>query len=323
MSGNNDRPTTWYQLLSGWALAIFVHGLFLILAILGGLVINAMIQAWRIDEVGPGEAIGFALVGLVMLVIGAGFFYVAYVGAPRFLGGLERSRKKYGDRPWLANRRWRARRVVHSTKFTAWFMWFWCLCWWGIIWLIWSVNKDLIIADVQGPWQQAIPSAIPFGAGIIGLLVAISVTWQRYRFGDTVLLIDTLPGFLGGRFRGKVLARLKGPLTEPATLTLVCGSLRKHRTRNNNGGYRTEWITDPLWSRNHILHPTQTTFDEGTVTLPVDIALPTDQPECGHILDEPQIVWILKVSPGTVLDRSLTGEFQVPVFARRDPDGSQ
>lgn len=319
MSGNNDRPTTWFQRFTGWVLALFVHGLFAILAIMGALVINAMIQAWRTGEAGTGEAFGLGFFGLVMLVIGVGFFYVAYVGAPRFLGGLERKRKKHGDRPWLANRQWRARRVVHSTKFTAWFMWFWCVCWWGIVGLIWSVNKDLIVADLRGPWQQAIPSAIPFVAGIIGLLVAISVTWRRYRFGDTVLLIDTLPGFLGERFRGKVQARLKGPLNEPATLTLLCGSLRKHRTRNSNGGYRTEWITDPLWSRNHTLQPTQTTFDRGMVTLPVDIALPSDQPESGHILDEPQIVWTLKVRPGTVLDRSLTGEFQVPIFARRDP----
>lgn len=315
MSANNDRPAPWHQRLAGWALAIFVHGLFAILAILGGLVINAMFQAWRAGEAGPGEALGFGVFGLMMFVIGAGFFYVAYVGAPRFLGGLERSRKTQGDRPWLANRQWRARRVVHSNRFTAWFMWFWCLCWWGIIGLIWSLNKDLIIADLEGPWQQAIPSAIPFVAGIIGLVVAISVTWQRYRFGDTVLLIDT---FLGDRFRGKVLARLKGPLNEPVTLTLICGSLRKHRTRNNNGGYRTEWITDPLWSRNQHLHPSQTIFDRGMATLPVDFELPADQPESGHILDEPQIVWTLKVSPGTVLDRSLTGAFQVPVFERRD-----
>lgn len=294
--------------------AIAIHLLFILIALLGGLVVYGMFDAWWSGEAGTAEAILFGLFGLLMVVIGVGFFYVAYVGAPRFLAKIERRRRKYRDRPWLLNREWRARRVVHSTKYTAWFMWFWCLGWWGIMGFIWSVNKDLILADLRGTWDQAIPAALPLVVGVIALLVAISVTWRRVRFGDAVMIIDTLPGILGGEFRGKVMARLKNALNEPVGLTLTCGSLRSEK-RDVHGNWETVWITDELWSEKQELHPTQTTFDRGWITLHVRFRIPAGLPESGHILDDPQIVWKLKVRPGSVLDRPLKAEFQVPVFA--------
>jgi hypothetical protein len=297
--------------------AIFVHAVFVTLILVGGLVINAIIRDWRLGKLEPGMAVISGLFGLFLTLVGVGFFYLAYVGAPRFLNRLERKREKYRDRPWLINRQWRTRRIVHSTKFTAWFMWLWCLFWWSILGFLWSVNTDLILVELRGSWGQAIPSSLPFVAGIIGLVVAISLTWQRYRFGDAVLIIETLPGYLGERFRGKVQARLKGRLNEPAGVTLTCGSLTSHQKRTTNGRSETVWVTDELWSDSHDLHPTQTIFGKNLVTLPIDISLPSGLPESGHILDDPQIVWKLKVTPGSVLDRPLGSEFEVPVFARR------
>jgi len=297
--------------------AVTIHLLFIAIALLGGLVVYGMADAWRTGEAGTTEAIFFGAFGLLMVVIGVGFFYVAYIGAPRFLANLERRRKKYRDKPWLLNRQWRARRVVHSTKYTAWFMWFWCIGWWGIMGFLWSVNKDLILADLQGTWDQAIPTALPIVVGVIALLVAISVTWRRLRFGDAVMIIDTLPGVLGGEFRGKVMARLKNALTEPVGITLTCGSLRSEK-RDVHGSWQTVWITDELWAEKQEFHPTQTTYDKGWITLRVRFRIPADLPESGHILDDPQIVWKLKVRPGSVLDRSLKAEFQVPVFALQE-----
>jgi hypothetical protein len=301
--------------------AIFVHGLFAILAILGLLTLNTMIKAWLAGEMPTVEALIFAFFGLFMTVLGAGFFYLGYIGAPRFLGRLEAEREKHRDRPWLVNRQWRARRVVYSTKYTAWFMWIWCFFWWGILGFLWSVNKDLIIADLQGSWDKAIPTSIPFVAGGIGLLVAFNLTWQRYRYGDAVLLIDTLPGYLGESFRGRVLACVKGRPSEPIGVTLTCGSLTSRQRRTAGRETETEWITDELWSNSLDVHPALPIIDsKGRISLPIDIALPSGLPESGHILDDPQIVWKLKIRPGSVLDQALTSEFEVPVFSRtRDP----
>ena len=318
MSGDDDNSESgWIQYLLASALAIFINGIFVVLGIVGMLVVHALFRAWQTGEAGTGEAIAFGFFGLLLSVIGFGFLYVTYVGAPRFLSRIERKRQKYQDRPWLIDRQWRARRVVHSTKYTAWFMWLWCLVWWGILGFLWSVNKDLIMIELKGTWGQAIPASIPFVAGIIGLLVALSLTWSRWRYGDAVLLIKTLPGYLGDRFRGKVQARLSGPLNEPVGLTLSCGRLTSKRARSTDGGSETIWVTTDLWADQHQLRPAQTTFSRGVVTIPIDFDLPVDQPESGHILDDPQIVWKLAISPGTVLDRPVQCEFQIPVFARR------
>lgn len=315
---DNEQSPGFFSRLSSILFAILINAIFAVLGIVGVLVINAIFQAWRIGDIGSGEAILSGLFGLLMMVIGFGFFIVAYIGAPRFLGGLERRRTKYADRPWLANRQWRARRVVRSTGFTVWFIWIWCVIWWAIIGFFWSVNGPLILADLRGPWSVAIPSAMPFVAGIIGLLVAISLTWQRVLFGDAVLLIDTLPGYLGENFSGKVRARLKRALSRPIEISLTCGSLRRTRVRNNNGGTKTTWVTDEIWTNSLDLHPTQTTFDKGIATLPISFDLPQGLPESGDIMDEPQIVWTLTVKPGYRAGRSSEVSFQIPVYKRRD-----
>lgn len=319
MSGQNNNSGDSRKLaVLDIVYAIFVHVLFATLILVGGLVINAMIHEWRFGGIHPGLAIVCGLFGLSLVLIGLGFYYLAYVGAPRFLSRLERNREKYRDRPWLVNRQWRARRVIHSTKFTAAFMWFWCLLWWSVLSFFWSVNRDLILAELRGSWEQAISVSIPIVAGVIGLVVAVSLTWQRYQFGDAVLIIETLPGYLGERFCGKIQARVKSRLNEPVGVTLTCGSLTSHENTKTDGRSETVWVTDELWSQSYGLHPTQTIFDKNIVTLPIDIKLPVDFPESGHILDDPQIVWRLTVNPESVLDRSVQSEFEVPIFYRKN-----
>jgi hypothetical protein len=321
MSGKSDNPSTRRgNAFLGWLFTALVHVIFAGLAAVGILVINAAVRDWRAGEAGIGAVAVGGLFGIVMTAIGIGFFYVAYVGAPRFLGRLQSRRSKHRGTPWLENRQWRARRVVHSTRFAAWFMWFWCLVWWGILGLMWSTSKDLVLADRE-TWGQALPPAPLLAAGLAGLVVAVGMTWRRYRSDDAVLMIETLPGYLGERFRGKVLARLGRRLKDPVAITLTCGSLKKTRVRTGagqSGQFGTVWGTDEIWSARRDLHPTGTTFDRGTVTLPINVELPADLPESGHLLDEPQIVWKLVITPGSALDRPVAGEFEIPVFARRD-----
>jgi hypothetical protein len=293
--------------------------LFALLALVGTLVIRALILSYLDGESSLTEAIFISLFGVFLAVIGLGFFYLAYFGAPKFLGGIERNRAKYRDRPWLVKPQWRVRRIVSSRKYTAWFMWFWCTVWWGIIGLLWHVNGPLIRADLQGPWSVAIPTMIPIFAGIIGLIVAASLTWQRLRYGDAVLTFQTLPGYLGGKFTGTVNARSMRRPVEPVGVGLSCGSLTSERVARSDGsGFTTVWRTTVLWSDQHKIHPAQLLFSRSRVAIPVQFDLPPDLPESGHLLDDPQIVWEVGITAGSVLDKKLECKFQIPVFARRD-----
>ena len=173
---------------AAYAWALFVHAIFAVLAVAGPLLLYVPLRDWNAPGADTTGLVIVGFFGVLMTALGFGFFWLAYFGAPRFLGGIERRRERYRDRPWLENGQWRARRVVHSTKYTAWFMWFWCAAWWGILGFLWSVNKELILADLHADWGTAIPTALPFIAGIVGLLVAVGLTWNRWRYGDAVLL---------------------------------------------------------------------------------------------------------------------------------------
>lgn len=301
------------------AYVLFINGLFAVLALVGILIVRALVLSYLAGESSLPEAVFISLLGVLLAGIGLGFFYLAYFGAPKFLAGMERKRAKNRDRPWLLKRQWRARRIVSSRKYTAYFMWFWCACWWAIIGFLWHVNEPLIRADLQGPWSVAIPALIPFIAGIIGLIVAISLTWQRIRYGDTVLTFQTLPGYLGGKFTGTVSARSAKRPVEPVSVELTCGSLTSRRVAQSNGsGFTTVWDTTVFWSDRQDIHPQQLLFSRGRVAIPIRFDLPADQPESGYILDDPQIVWEVEIKAGSVLDKSLECKFQIPVFARGD-----
>ena len=316
MDSDYEKPPGLLRNILTWAYVIFIHLIFISLVALGALIIHAMIRDWRAGEIAGGEALFIGGFGAAMLMIGIGFFYLGYIGGPRFLERLEKRRERYSNRPWMLNNAWRVGRIVHSTKFTAWFMWFWCIAWWGIIGFIWSVNHDLIIADLNASWDTAIPASIPFVAGIIGILVAIGVTWKRWRHGDAVLVIETLPGFMGDRFQGKVSAGLRKPLREAARIELHCLS-RARKTVRVQQQTSVHWVDEEIWSTGYEAHPTQTIYDRGMVTIPVKFDLPEGLPESGYVLDEPRILWLLKIVPGTVLDNLIACEFEIPVFARR------
>ncbi len=298
--------------------SVVINLIFVGLAALGAVLIFVMFGEYRGGIATTGKAAGLIFFGLLLLVLGLGLLYATNIGAPGFLMRLERSRERYRQEPWMERRMWRQRRIVHSTSYTVWFMWFWCLIWWGILGFIYHKNEKLILADLAGSWSQAIPAALPFVAGIIGVLAAISLSWRRYHSGDVVLLLETLPGFLGEQFRGHVEAPLKHRPRKAVSATLQCGSLRQDKVRNHEGSYETQWITDELWSHAEDIPTDNILHAKGKVSLQIKIDLPDNLPESGHVLDDPQIVWKLTIASNSILNPYLDSEFEVPVFARRD-----
>lgn len=319
MGSDDDHPEGRPSLVLAILATVLVHALFAGLAIVGLLILNATVRDWLSGETEAVASVVIGFFGILMTLIGTGFFWVAYVGGPRFLGGIEREREKYRDRPWLVNRHWRARRVVHSRRFDIWFMWFWCVAWWAMLGIFWTVNKDLMLADLRGSWDRAAPVVLAFAAGLAGMIVAAALTWRRWRYGDAVLLIDTLPGFLGERFRGRVQMRRAERPREPVELALACLSRRWVRRSGGHGRSTTIRVDEELWRESRNLQPTQMTFDRGLITLPVSFELPPDLPESGHLHDEPpQIVWELAVKTSPATGQSAACVFEVPVFEQRD-----
>ncbi len=254
---------------------------------------------------------------MVMALVGLAFFYAAYIGAPGYLARLARNRERHREQPWLAKRSWRNRRIIYSTGHQVWFMWFWRFAWWLILGFIFHVNHDAILSALRGPWSEAIPASMPFVAGIIGFLAALSLTWQRFFGGDAVFLLATLPGWLGDHLRGTLEAALKEKPNEPVRVKLSCGLTRLERVMGTDGNWHSELVTEELWTVETTIRPEQTMFGSDGARIPVDIALPAGQPESGDILDDPQVIWKLSFKAGSILDKAVNSEFEVPVFERR------
>lgn len=297
---------------------LLVNGIFVLLTLGGMALISSLAASWFAGKPLSLEALLPALFGIVMTAIGLGFFYFTYIAAPKILDGMEAERDAHRSAPWLARSDWRARRIVHSRKQSMWFMWVWSAGWWTILGFLCWVNGDKIAAALRGPWSEALPTMLFFAAGALGVAIAIALTIQRYRYGDAVLHIDTLPGFLGEQFRGRVELRLGRRLAAPVTVHVVCGRKRETREYRHHRANRTVWVTDVLWSDVKDIHPAQAFYGSGGVVLPVEFDLPPNLPESGHALDEPQIVWTITIQPDAPADQPLQSEFAIPVYGRRD-----
>lgn len=315
---SNDRdlaPTAGIYVIF---VVLFVNGIFGLLALGGTALLSSLAASWFAGNLQPLAVLLRAVFGLVMTAIGLGFFYFTYVAAPKVLDGMEAERDAHRSAPWLAQPDWRARRVVHSRRKSMWFMWVWSAGWWTILGFLCWVNGDEIAAALRGPWSEALPTMLFFAAGALGVAIAIGLTVQRYRYGDAVLRIDTLPGFLGDQFRGRVELRLGRRLAARVTVHLVCGRKRETRQYRHHRANRTVWVTDELWSDMKDVHPTQAFYRSGRIVLPIEFDLPPDLPESGHVLDEPQLVWTIRIQPEAPADQPLQSEFVIPVYARRD-----
>jgi hypothetical protein len=199
------------------------------------------------------------------------------------------------------------------------FSWIWTVGWWGILLIIWSVNKEKILAAVSKSWwEAALLVLFPLG-GLIGLTIAWQATRSWLRYGRSTLRIDTLPGYLGDSFRGGLSANFR---VRPKTLDvdLVCEHLT-WRKRYRQGKTTHERVVEKLWSRTFPLEPSRIMLSgRGADTLAIDLPLPADQPESEMGEDASGIVWRIHVhepNDPQAKHPPYSASFEIPVYARR------
>ncbi len=133
-----------------------------------------------------------------------------YVGATA--AAVRRPSPAPGAPPWMQRPDWASRVVVDRTSFrTAAFLSAFCVAWCAACVFIFIVNHDRSAAGGGTTWGDIFFAAIfPLSAvAAIAYTIAALRAWHRY--GNPVLYIDTLPGYLGDRFRGRRDAAAAGP----------------------------------------------------------------------------------------------------------------
>lgn len=300
-----------------------------LMALLGIAAQLGVMAAWRRGDIEGPQSIFLFLFSFLLAAIGLWFFYARFVTVPAREQRLARILELHPDEPWLLNEAWAQRKVVdHGSLAVAVFLWIWSAGWLGFCALIWSVNHDKIIAAFHQSWSEAALGVTLVLCGVLGVWCATRSTLHWWRFGASTLRIDTLPGYLGDRFRGSIVVRL--PDHTPLEAEIACERVTVLWVRTAKGGRRKEMSTEPLWSKCWPLERDRMTrMKDGTVIIPIDVELPNNKPPFEVDENGAGIRWVLNLRTdfervpkqmGAATDAlnpaGISAEFVIPVYAR-------
>ena len=226
---------------------------------------------------------------------------------------------------------WAARVVVDRAAFrTAAFLSAFSVVWCGACIFIFIVNHDRSAAGGGTTWGDIFFALIfPLSAvAAVAYSIGAVRTWRRY--GNPALYIDTLPGYIGDRFRGAVTLRLPDPAGLEAII--ACERRTYRWVPKMKGGRKKEWATETIWSSAHAIGSDRIRRDETSATVAIDVPLPADQPATIADAEEVGIRWSLylrtaherkgttgaagTMEPESAPPPSYAAQFVVPVFAR-------
>lgn len=292
-----------------------VHFLFATTALIGLLAVPTGMRIIFTGDEPLAAGLIATTVGSVALAVGLGFYYVTYVKAPLWAAQERRIKARYPNQPWMLRADWARRKSVHSSAGVAIFLWVWVIGWWSAIILIWTVNRDKILAAAAASyWEAALGLLFPLG-GLIGLAIACQITLSWWRYGRSELHIDTLPGWIGDVFRAGVITNLPTRPKKPVEVELVCERVT-WVTLGSGENRRAERRTEHVWATSAEVLPSQLIVSKGRVGIPVVIKIdpgvpPTESDERGNGFE-----WSLSVSMSSEDAPGFSCAFEVPVFER-------
>lgn len=272
------------------------------LAIVGGICFLAgSATVWAMTQVEADEAwIGYVNGGVFALA-GAGM-----LGAWSWMHRRDTTQRRLCDRypkqRWMWREDWAQRRVRGGSGTWAAFAWALALLWnAGVVPSIWFLWDEV---TAQGLGTTLFVLVFPL-AGLCLVIAAIVATFLSWKQRSSVLALDTLPGVVGGRLRGRVETTLPKAPREGVSLTLVCE--RRVRTRNRSS-------TTPLWRCEKLIPADKLGRGRRGLTVPVDFTIPyACKPTTAVNLDDGGLAWVLAAGAAAPsFGLSLT--FDVPVF---------
>jgi hypothetical protein len=245
-----------------------------------------------------------------------GFGVALMLGLELLLGRGEMTHARslrFPKKPWLWKRMWAERRIRLSNRTPVAI----CLAALGIL--------AFVIVPV-GLWMKSrMPDApVYIGLGVLGLfpLALMRMIWLNRRWGRSELEILTLPGVIGGPFRGTVILSESLPEGTALRVTLNCIRIRTIRMYPSGDSHST---TDTIWQDQKILVTALSMVRPNGVAIPCSFAIPfsceptsldtigfsssPDSDPNEHV----SIHWQLSVGMKDPLDvRAAT--FEIPVF---------
>ena len=300
--------------LAGILSSIALHGLFLFLAATGLNTLSTGVMWLASGHPRMIAALGAVLVGIAFTALSLGFFYYTYVIQRRRNAHLATIGNRFPNQPWMQRPDWAARRMVHNTMGSAIVLWIETIIWWTALAFVFAGNFNTIGELLTASWTS-MALAIPFVfGGFLLLRAAIRATLRWMRFGRAVLRIDTLPGIIGGKFRGKVQTRLP-KIHEALEIKLVCEAVRRAAAGNRHKP-RPKFEYRKLSESVSKFDVRRIATRDGKAVIPIDIAVPTDgQPSSTDSWDN-GVRWKLSIATTGKKDPQHIITFEVPIYRR-------
>lgn len=213
---------------------------------------------------------------------------------------------RYPDQPWMWRADWAQGRVRGGSKTEMIFAWCFALLW----------NAISSPALIFG-WEEISRKEDLWVLGLVLLfpLVGLGLLWWairaalRYRkFGVSEMQLDTLPGVVGGKLKGRISTNLKAPPRGGLSL-----SLRQIR-KVESGDSTTEKL---VWEHEKSLSAGELSRDYRGVSVPVDFTIPSKCEPTDPGFPQEGVVWKLSAA-ADVEGVDFASVFEIPVFRTAD-----
>lgn len=229
---------------------------------------------------------------------GVGFGIIAAV-----LYGARTSRRQDAivadapDKPWLLRDEWRDGVLREGNKE------FYAAAFFAALWnsIAWPLAILFLLSDDKKPWWLYLVVGL-FPAIGLGFITWLAKQWLRRRkYGASTLRLATVPGVIGGKFSGVVLAPVAVRAANAVRVSLTC-------TRVVSSGEDTK--TELLWQDERDIAKFLDAGEPGRVGVPVMFTIPSHAQPTD---DDKRVTWTLKAKaqlPGI----DYAASFEVPVF---------
>jgi len=273
-------------------------------------------------------AIGFFCLTLAAIMVFEGSFRKLIIAAPMGLAFsgfgvffllshftarargryMDQARADHPEEPWLWRKEWTGGQIDSRSRLWLKFVWGFALLW----------------NTISFPLAGMIPKFLQEGGGevvLIGLFPAVGIgllvwaverTLRWKKFGRAILVLDTVPGVIGGEMRGVVKANTGFAPQSAVRIGLRCLQSDAH---SESGGETILWRTEVYLPPDAVRRGLEGPEIPFVLTIPYTCQ-PTS-PEGETI----QTIWRLRVRAD--LPRlDFTASFDVPVFLTPDSDAS-
>jgi hypothetical protein len=245
--------------------------------------------------------------GVFVLVfggVGFGLLFGARHGGAK-LAAEQILQEQFPNEPWRWRPEWASGRISGSARTAA-----YVAIGFAVVWNLISLPSALFIPDEIASGNRLAAIGLLFPLVGVGLAVWAIRSWLRLkRFKVATLVLQRTPVALGGRLKGAIRVDAEVPIATDFKLELVCSE--ETVTGSGKNRHRSERM---LWQKEWRVPRHQCQIGPTLTSIPVDIAVPADQPAASPTNDSPKIEWRLDVT-GECPGPDFWSRFELPVFA--------